>query len=119
MSVTSGDGGAPKLGRLVVWNTYWTLFENCDAVVAFRTRLMTRNTCWASGDIQANTSVMSAAGSAEAAGPSTWSADREDWERHSIMTRARARNRNVCIISISFAAGIGLSPFPSSLSQPA
>src|SRR5262245_3665133 len=103
MIVTSGEGGAPKRGRLVVWNTYWTLSENLDAVVAFRTRLMTRNTCWASGDIQANTSVMSAAGSAEAAGPSTWSADREDWERHSIMTMARARNRNVCIIITSFA----------------
>src|SRR5215813_3939235 len=103
MSVTSGDGGASKLGRLVVWNTYWTLFENRDVVVALRTRSMTRNTCWASGDIQANTSVMSAAGSAEAAGSSIWSADREDWERHSIMTMARARNRNVCIIITSFA----------------
>src|SRR5215510_12955803 len=102
MSVTSEEGGAPKRGRLVVWNTYWTLSENRDAVVAFRTRLMTRNTCWASGDIQANTSVMSAAGSAEAAGPSTWSADREDWERHSIMIRARTSNRTVCIINASF-----------------
>src|SRR5215475_12870652 len=103
MIATSGPGEAPKLGRLVVWNTYWTLSENRDAVVAFRTRSMTRNTRWASGAIQANTSVMSAAGSAEAAGPSTWSADREDWERHSIMTMARARNRHFCIINISFA----------------
>src|SRR5215510_5351129 len=100
MSVTSEEGGAPKRGRLVVWNTYWTLSENFDAVVAFRTRLIIRNTRWASGDIQANTSVMSAAGSAEAAGPSIWSADREDWERNSIMTIARTRNRTVCITNI-------------------
>src|SRR5712691_4216239 len=116
MSVTSSEGGAPKLGRLVVWNTYWTLSENRDAVVALRTRSMTRNTRWASGDIQTNTSVMSAAGSAEAAGPSTWSADREDWERHSIITMTRGRNRNVCIINISFASCMDLSPFPSNLS---
>src|SRR3989441_5197065 len=115
MIVTSGEGEAPKLGRLVVWNTYWTRSENFDAVVAFRTRSMTSNTRWASGDIQANTSVMSAAGSAEAAGPSTWSADREDWERNSSMTMTRARNRNVCIINISFASCMDLSPFPSSL----
>src|SRR5215510_3639728 len=101
MSVTSGPEEAPKRDRLVVWNTYWTLFENLDAVVALRTRLMTRNTCWVSGDIQAKTSVMSAAGSAEAAGPSTWSADREDWERNSIMSIARTRNRTVCIINAS------------------
>jgi hypothetical protein len=111
MIATSGEGGAPKLGRLVVWNTYCTLFENLDAVVAFRVRLMIRNTRWASGDIQANTSVMSAAGSAEAAGPSTWSADREDWERHNIMTMASTRNRTVCIINISFASCIELFPF--------
>lgn len=44
-----------------------TLSENLDAVVALRTRSMTKSTLLASGDIHANTSVMSAEGSADAA----------------------------------------------------
>src|SRR5437763_12109578 len=107
MMLTSGEGVAPKLALLVVWNTYWTLSENLDALVAFRTRSMTRNTVRASGDIHVNTSVMSADGSAEAAGPSAWSADRVGWDRNTtapIATTTTATSQVFRICNASFLA---------------